>query len=237
VAVSPDGRSAYVTNVDGNSISQYDVGSNGALTPKSPASVATSQPGGVAVSPDGRSVYVTNFPNTVTQYDVGSNGALTPKTPPSVSAGANPGLAAVSPDGQNVYVTNVNDNTLSQYDVGANGALTPLSPATLATGVNPFGIAVRSGLGTPPPPPNIGDVIASVQALGLPAGIENALLAKLTEARRNLDAKNRGGACGALGAFINQVEAHSAKKITATDAQALTDQATAVSQPLGCGGG
>jgi hypothetical protein len=154
-----------------------------------------------------------------------------------VSAGANPGLAAVSPDGQNVYVTNVNDNTLSQYDVGANGELTPLSPATLATGVNPFGIAVRSGLGTPPPPPNIGDVIASVQALGLPAGIENALLAKLTEARRNLDAKNRGGACGALGAFINQVEAHSAKKITATDAQALTDQATAVSQPLGCGGG
>jgi hypothetical protein len=41
--------------------------------------------------------------------------------------------------------------------------------------------------------------------------------------------------CG-LTAFINQVKAHSAKEIAAGDAQALIDEATALSQSLGCGG-
>jgi hypothetical protein len=135
-------------------------------------------------------------------------------------------------------VTNGNSggDTVSQYDVGAGGALTPKSPATVTAGTAPLGIVVRTTSGTPPPAPTIGDVIALVEALGLPAGIEGALLDNLTRAQRDLDANNRGGACGKLGAFINQVKAHSAKKIAAADAQALTDQATAVSQSLGCAG-
>jgi hypothetical protein len=95
---------------------------------------------------------------------------------------------------------------------------------------------VRTTTGTPPPAATIGDVIASVQALDLPAGITRALLAKLTRAQRDLAANNQGGACGKLGAFLNQVKAQDAKKIAAADAQALTDQATAVSQSLGCTG-
>jgi hypothetical protein len=79
-------------------------------------------------------------------------------------------------------------------------------------------------------------MIASVRALDLPAGIKRALLAKLTRAQRDLAANNRGGACGKLGAFINQVKAQSAKQIPAAAAQALTDQATAMRQSLGCRG-
>ena len=41
VAASPDGRSLYVVNQGSNSVSQYDVGIGGALTPKTPAAVAT----------------------------------------------------------------------------------------------------------------------------------------------------------------------------------------------------
>jgi YVTN family beta-propeller protein len=53
--VSPDGRSVYVGNTGSNSISQYDVGAGGALTPKSPATVAAgTNPFGVAVSPEVR---------------------------------------------------------------------------------------------------------------------------------------------------------------------------------------
>ena len=40
VAVSPDGRSVYVANAIGDTVSQYDVGAGGALQPKTPATVA-----------------------------------------------------------------------------------------------------------------------------------------------------------------------------------------------------
>ena len=91
VAVSPDGKSVYVTNsTPPPSVSQYDVGAGGLLTAKSPATVAASGPGpfgpqGLAVSPDGSSVYVANQSNnTVNQYDVGAGGLLTAKTPATV---------------------------------------------------------------------------------------------------------------------------------------------------------
>ena len=50
--MSPDGGSAYVANAGSASVSQYDVGAGGALSPKSPATVATGDsPFGVAVTP------------------------------------------------------------------------------------------------------------------------------------------------------------------------------------------
>ena len=61
VAVTPDGRSAYVTNQSGT-VSQYDVNPlTGALSPKTPATVAAgTKPFGIAVTPDGKSAYVAN---------------------------------------------------------------------------------------------------------------------------------------------------------------------------------
>jgi hypothetical protein len=97
VAVSPDGLSAYVSNVAWASVSQFDIGAGGALSPKSPAMVpAGDDPFGVAVSPDGRSAYVANFGRpfgppftggSVSQYDVGTGGGLLPKSPATVGAG------------------------------------------------------------------------------------------------------------------------------------------------------
>src|SRR5439155_885281 len=151
VAVSPDGGSVYVANfIGGNfggTVSQYDVGPGGALTPKSPPTVfADHDPSGVAVSPDGQSVYVTNFHlqanGTLAQYDVGAGGKLTPKSPAMVAAGIAPEGVAVSPDGQSVYVANNDSNTVSQYDAGAGGKLTPKSPATVAGHGGPRGVAV-----------------------------------------------------------------------------------------------
>jgi hypothetical protein len=91
VAVSPDGQSAYVASNDstiGESgyVSQYDVGPDGALSPKSPAKVAAGvRAKSVTVSPDGESVYVINkYEGTVSQYDVGAGGALSPGTKTSV---------------------------------------------------------------------------------------------------------------------------------------------------------
>ena len=99
IAVSPDAKSVYVANIDSDNVSQYDVGSGGALTPKSPAAVAAARgPFGVAVNRDGGSVYVTNaFSDAVSQYDIGSGELLSPKSPPTVATGHGPREVAVSP--------------------------------------------------------------------------------------------------------------------------------------------
>jgi len=160
VAVSPDGKSVYVTNTGiglSGTLSQYNVDPlTGALSPKVPATVATGfGPYGVAVTPDGKSVYVTNYGNpvgpppgdTLSQYNVDPlTGALSPKVSATVAAGLSPRGIAVTPDGKDVYVTNVGDNTLSQYNIDAlTGALSLKTPATVATGSGPTDVAVGPG--------------------------------------------------------------------------------------------
>jgi DNA-binding beta-propeller fold protein YncE len=148
VAVSPDGKSVYVPVYDESggigSVFQYDVGSGGKLSPKSPPRVAAGPyPDAVAVSPDGKSVYVTNGVS-VSQYDVGQDGALSPKSPAFVEGPAGDGIA-VSPDGKSVYVLSGGfsvKGTVSQYDVGQGGALSLKSPATVTAGLGARAVAV-----------------------------------------------------------------------------------------------
>jgi DNA-binding beta-propeller fold protein YncE len=143
VAISPDGSSVYVANLNG-SISQYDVGPDGALSPKSPASVpAGSGAAGIAISPDGKNLYVGDSAiNAVSEFDVGPGGGLVPKTPATVPAGAHPEHVAVAPDGKSVYVSNQGEESVSQFDLGAGGVLTGKSPAAVHTGESPEGMAV-----------------------------------------------------------------------------------------------
>jgi YVTN family beta-propeller protein len=68
VAVSPDGRRAYVTNNASNTVSVIDTG-GGAVTATIPVGA---RPVGVAVSPDGRHAYITNAASdTVSVIDLG----------------------------------------------------------------------------------------------------------------------------------------------------------------------
>ena len=80
-------------------VSQYGVGSGGALVPKSPPDVAAGKgPEGIAISPDGTSVYVVNGADgTVSQYDIKAGGLLAPKSTKTVDAGSAPFEIAVSP--------------------------------------------------------------------------------------------------------------------------------------------
>ena len=106
IAVSPNGKNAYVANEVQSGVagvSQYTIGPGGALTPMTPAAVdAGPVPDGIAVSPDGKSVYVTNSDTNgaggVSQYDIGPDGALSPKTTPTVAAGNDPSAVVVLPD-------------------------------------------------------------------------------------------------------------------------------------------
>jgi DNA-binding beta-propeller fold protein YncE len=153
IAVTPDGKSAYVANSNRSTVSQYDIDpQSGALSLKSPATVAAgSEPVSVAVTPDGKSAYVPDADGVVHQYDIDpQTGALSPKTPDSVLAGQQPFGVAVTPDGKSAYVTNSNalgptigTDTVSQYDIDPlTGALSPKTPATVPTGTFSRGIAV-----------------------------------------------------------------------------------------------
>ena len=149
VAIAPDGASVYVANFEeldpSLDISQYDVGADGTLSPKSPAGVASGmQP--IA----GASVYAPNTSSfDVYQYDVGAGGALSPKSPATVATGMEPSAIAMRPDGNSVYVTNMSSNTVSGYDVGTGGNLSPKSPASVEAGKEPVGVAVSPDT-TPP---------------------------------------------------------------------------------------
>jgi DNA-binding beta-propeller fold protein YncE len=154
VAVSPDGRWAWVTdagNEDGTTIGQFEIGVGGRLFPNSPPTVTTAPgPQLLTVGPDGASVYVDNYGlngagTTVSQYDVTPDGTLQPKSPPTVDA-QGPGEVAITPDGTSAYVplggTNQSGNTVAQFDVGGGGLLSPKSPATVPSGQDPIPAAV-----------------------------------------------------------------------------------------------
>lgn len=71
-------------------------------------------------------------------------------------------------------------------------------------------------------------IIASVQALGLPAGIETSLIAKLEGAIFGFENDNLTQALAKLNEFISQVEAQRDKKISNADADALIAAAQAI---------
>jgi 6-phosphogluconolactonase (cycloisomerase 2 family) len=98
MALTPDGRYAYVTSFNTGKVTQYSVGADGALTVLSPSSVSVTSAVGIAVSPDSGSLYVGSWnaastTSGVYQFTIGANGQLAAKTPaalPSASRYARP---------------------------------------------------------------------------------------------------------------------------------------------------
>jgi 6-phosphogluconolactonase (cycloisomerase 2 family) len=135
---------AYASNFDDGTVSQYVIGTGGALTPLTPAIVtAQTHPFSVSVEPTGQYVYVANWgSNSVSQYTIGAGGALTAVGSGTVATGATPNAVTIDPANRHAYVANYGDNTVSQYTIGLDGALAPLG-TPVPTGVNPASVTVR----------------------------------------------------------------------------------------------
>jgi YVTN family beta-propeller protein len=122
-------RGAYVTNVDGASVSTFDVFTNVVGAPIT----LGSRPWGVAVAPDGSTAYVADENNdTVTPIDTATNAPGTP-----IPVGFGPRTIGIAPDGATAYVANFSDNTVTPIDTATN---TPGAP--IAVGISPHGIAI-----------------------------------------------------------------------------------------------
>jgi 6-phosphogluconolactonase (cycloisomerase 2 family) len=143
MAVDPTNSYAYLANINGNSVSQYGIGADGALSSLSPASVpAGIEPVYMAFDPTGRFAYVANYtidvtapPGTVSQYSVGSAGQLTPLAPATVAAGAGPEWIAFDAFGKYVYVVNLGaaSGVVSEYAIGTDGTLTAIGTVNAGT--------------------------------------------------------------------------------------------------------
>ena len=151
ITVDPTSSYAYLSNINGKSISEYGIGTNGTLSSLNPSSVASgTEPVFLAFEPTGKYAYEANYtvdfsaaPGTVSQYAVGTGGQLTPLQPTTVVAGTGPGWIAFDPFGKYAYVVNLGNGTLpgtvSEYAIGTGGELTLIG--TALGGVKAFMIA------------------------------------------------------------------------------------------------
>lgn len=154
IAITPDSRSAYVTDIFGMA-SQCDIDpTTGAISPKSPGRIFTGRYAWhVAVTADGRSAYFglnTQAPdNEIAQFDIDPHsGVLSPKTPAHVVTGPEVSFVITTPDSRSAYVGSYglftppngtprppNSGSIRQYDIDpVTGALSPKTPEVIATG-------------------------------------------------------------------------------------------------------
>jgi DNA-binding beta-propeller fold protein YncE len=146
--VAEAGWFAYAANRGTNNISQYSIGSDGALNPLVPATTTTvtdSAPWDVVVSPDGRSLYASYAGplNAIAEFDIGADGTLTPKQGhETIAAGDGPNNLAISPDGRQLYVANFGGNSIGEYDIGDGGVLSPKLVASLPADMGPVAFVV-----------------------------------------------------------------------------------------------
>jgi YVTN family beta-propeller protein len=136
VAITPDGKSAYVANV-GGTVSVIDT-----ATSTVSATLAVDSPFGIAVTPDGNHVYVTSTgPSTVSVIDTETDAvvhviALLPRT-------AGPLQIAFTPSGEFAYVTTPvfsEAQSVSVIDTKTNAVVT-----AIPVGNMPRGIAIVPG--------------------------------------------------------------------------------------------
>jgi YVTN family beta-propeller protein len=111
VAVSPDGRRAYVANIGSGTISALDLTAGKRI--KNVATGAGAE--GIAVTPDGKEIWVTNREaDTVTVVD-----AATLEPVVSLPAPGYPIRVKVTPDGRRALVTEARAGELAVFDVAA----------------------------------------------------------------------------------------------------------------------
>jgi len=156
VVIHPSGKYAYAVNFSyasvapapNGTVSQYNIGADGSLTPMSTPSVAAGiEPRRMAISNAGKFAYVIND----TDYSLGTNSSIS-----EYSIDATGGLhlvgtatpnalfgneLAVDPSDHYLYVTTGNATTV-QFDIGADGTLT-LTRNAVSSGTSPQVIVVR----------------------------------------------------------------------------------------------
>jgi 6-phosphogluconolactonase len=134
----------FVANSDANTISVFNVASDGTLTLSGNPTPAGSGPRGMALDPAGQFLLVTNtVSNDISLFSVDSGtGALTAVGPP-VPAHAGPTEILMTPSGKFVYVTSPSTGFITAFTF-AGGVLTEVQGSPFGSGAGVSAIAVES---------------------------------------------------------------------------------------------
>ncbi len=144
-ALSPDGKTVYVTNQANNTVSAIDTATN-----KVTNTIAVgNRPFGVAISPDGRTLYVANSAdNTVSVINTAtatpdvadrSAAAVSTVTVTTIPGFKTPYALAINADGSTLYVTNLGDNSVSVINTA-----TKATTKTITDVKNPAAVAISA---------------------------------------------------------------------------------------------
>jgi len=129
IAVTPNGRTAYVANYGSNTVTPIDTATRQAGKPIG----VGGRPFAIAVTPNGRTAYVANYGSgTVTPIDTATNQAGQP-----IKVGLHPRAIAVTPNGRTVYVLDWGSATVTPISTATNQAGRPIR-----VGSYPFAIAI-----------------------------------------------------------------------------------------------
>src|SRR5262249_483792 len=122
IAITPDGRTAYASNVDSGFLETFDTASHqisGAVI-----SVGGG-PYGTAVTPDGSRVYVASGGESVAAIDTSNNAVGLP-----ITVGADPEQIAILPDRGFAYVTDYSSGDVSVVDLSTDRAVAAIPVGT-----------------------------------------------------------------------------------------------------------
>jgi 6-phosphogluconolactonase (cycloisomerase 2 family) len=142
IAITPNGKFAYVINQRGQSITQFSIAANGKLTALSSTAISLpAQPLDIMIAPNGKYAYVTLWStNSILQYAISNTGQLVPLTPNRIGSGSYNRLA-ITPDNQFVYASYSDNDCVSQFKVESDGRLTEFG-SCIVTGDHPNDIAI-----------------------------------------------------------------------------------------------
>jgi len=128
VAMSPDGKRAYITDSANDRVSVLDVATRAVV-----GSIAVGgAPSGIAVAGDGRAYVVNSADGTVTVFDTATNRIMRPY----VYVGSDPTGVAVNAAGTRVVVANSYEGSVSVIDTGTWN----VTPVVVGNG--PYGVAI-----------------------------------------------------------------------------------------------
>ena len=147
LALHPSKKFLYVANSGpaGNTVSIFNVASDGSLTDTGVTAATGSGPRAAVIDPSGKFLLVTNnLTNDISVFSIDSGGALTEVSGSRFPAGASPTDLRITPSGKFVYVANPNSGLILGFSLGADGALTSLgAPFSARAGV--AAIAIDAG--------------------------------------------------------------------------------------------
>jgi DNA-binding beta-propeller fold protein YncE len=141
VAISPDGRYAYVADGDVATVTPVNLVTGTVGTPNQVATNAGIT--ALAITPSGATLLAVANP---TGYDAGSVVPITLASGTAgapIPVGADPVAIAVTPNGSTAYVVNAGDGTITPISLASDTAGAPIS-----VGVDPMAIAITPSGGT-----------------------------------------------------------------------------------------